>query len=398
MTDWIKRVSDTMLAMHGVYLDGDSPVPRPIELRFDDPGHTLVLHDAGDRSEVARWPLAEIRAMPDQARDDLLILRLAGDTTARIVVDWPETVRNIRLRAIQLDQTPPVSNRARLLGWAAGAVSSVALIILVLVPVMADQLAGFLPPQGEKALGDATLSQIRSALDETGLGELPFCESPAGVAALQKLEATLVARSDLPVELTVHVLDHGMVNAFALPGGHIVFFRGLLEQADTPAEVAAVFAHEMGHVEARDPTRIALRSAGSIGVLGLLFGDFAGGALVLFLTERLIQADYTREAEAAADSYAYALLIRTGQPPSAIATFFERLMAENGDQAGIVQHFLSHPALGDRIAAARAATPKAQKLVPILTDAEWQALLAICDDNGWRAPGLGFRDILDSAQ
>lgn len=224
-----------------------------------------------------------------------------------------------------------------------------------------------------------TLNQIRNALDETGFGELPFCENPKGLAALAKIQSALEANADLPVDITVHVLDHPMINAFALPGGTIVFFNGLLQASESQTEVAAVFAHEMGHVEARDPTRIALRSAGSIGVLGLLFGDFAGGTVVLFLTERLIQADYTREAEAGADVFAHDLLLRTGLPPSGIATFFERLQGENGDEAGLVQHFASHPALGNRIEAAWAATPEDFEMERLLNKDQWAALQGICN-------------------
>ena len=170
-----------------------------------------------------------------------------------------------------------------------------------------------------------------------------------------------------------------MVNAFALPGGYVVFFRGLIEKAEEPEEVAAVFAHEVGHIAARDPTRIALRSAGSIGVLGLLLGDFAGGAVVLFLAERIIQADYTQEAEGAADTFAHKVLLAADLPPSAIATFFERLDAENDEDAGLMAHFMTHPALGDRIAAARAAEPADAEFRPLLTPQEWSALQSICD-------------------
>ena len=206
------------------------------------------------------------------------------------------------------------------------------------------------------------------------------CTRPEGQAALAKLEARLTEGAVLPLDLTVHVLDSSYVNAFALPGGIIVFFDGLIQEADSAEEVAAVFAHEIGHVAARDPTRIALRSAGSIGVLGLLLGDFAGGAAVLFLAERVIQADYSQDAEAAADAFAHGMLMGADLPPSAIATFFERLVATGGSEpAGLVQHFNSHPALGDRIAAARAAEPSGALFPQALTPDEWQALRAICD-------------------
>ena len=76
-----------------------------------------------------------------------------------------------------------------------------------------------------------------------------------------------------------------------------MFFRGLIDATECPEELAAVFAHEIGHVEARDPTRIALRSAGSIDVLGLLFGraQWRTGAVG---GERIIKGDDTKDAEA----------------------------------------------------------------------------------------------------
>jgi predicted Zn-dependent protease len=272
-----------------------------------------------------------------------------------------------------------LTRRAPLFGWAIAAVTSVALIIFVLVPTMANQLARFIPPEGERALGEVTFNQIRSALDQTGLNPISVCDRRDGVAALSKIEARLQGALPDPQPLTVSVLDHEMINAFALPGNYIVFFKGLIENAQTPEEVTAVFAHEIGHVVSRDPTRHALRSAGSLGVLGLLFGDFAGGAVVLLLAERLIEASYSQEAEAAADIFAHNALRDAQIAPSALASMFERFRAIGGDANPFVTHFQSHPALGDRIQAARDATPSEFDAVPVLTADEWRALQNICD-------------------
>lgn len=357
----------------GLYLDGDKATPVPVTFVYDDAKQALVW---GDGAQV--WPYGDIRKMRDQAGGDQIVLRLTSDPVARLILTQPEDRTLIASRARALGRYISHVNRGRLLGWAIASIASVALIIFVLVPIMADQLADHLPPAGEKALGDATFEQIRVALDETGFAGLQTCENADGLAALRKIETRLTERMDLETPLTVHVLNHDMVNAFALPGGYVVFFRGLIEEAERPEEVAAVFAHEIGHVVARDPTRIALRSAGSIGVLGLLFGDFAGGALVLFLAEQIIRADYTQAAEAGADTFAYAALLEAELPPSAIATFFERL-AKGEPDAGILEHLQSHPALGDRIAAARAAEPATAKISQLLSDAEWQALRDICN-------------------
>lgn len=305
-----------------------------------------------------------------------MILRLAADPVARLILN----------DALLLERLPdvrrpaPVARRGRLLAWAVAAVASVALIITVLVPVMADQLAEYVPPEGERALGETTLEQIRVALDETGFGQpVPFCTAPEGQAALKAMEARLREGLSGDVTLSVAVLDHEMMNAFALPGGYVVLFRGLIDAAETPEEVAAVFAHEIGHVVSRDPTRHALRSAGSIGVLGLLFGDFAGGALVLFLAEQLIQAEYSRGAEAEADVFAREVMLKAGIDPAAMGVFFERLRARYGDKEGFFRHLASHPALSERILASEVDLPAGFNARPVLSNEDWTALRAICD-------------------
>jgi beta-barrel assembly-enhancing protease len=364
------------LSSYADFLDGDAPIVHRAAISVDDSGSTAWLIIAPPDQPVVRWPIADLRKIPDQASRDMIVLARKGDPVARLMVSDPEAVRILAARAPNLKRGPEVPGKGRLLGWAVGAVASVALIVLVLVPLMADQLAELLPPAGERALGDTTFEQVRVMLSQNTSLPVEICEQPAGLAALHKMTDRLTPGAELPNELTVRVLDHDLINAFALPGGQIILFRGLIDAAETPEEVAAVLAHEIGHVVARDPARIALRTAGSVGVLGLLFGDFAGGAAVLFMTERLIQASYSRDAENNADVFALDLLQQAGLPPAALATMFERFRAIGGDATGMVAHFSSHPALGDRIA--RAAELTAAAGPPVLDRAEWRALQSIC--------------------
>ena len=358
----------------GDFMDGERALPQRVEIILK-PTHLTITPGEGTPLE---WPLERLRRIPDQAHPSDLVLALANDPIFRLVIRDRAMVQRIEKAARNLSKRPPVQNTGRLVGWSLAAVTSVALIVFVLVPVMADQLAAFLPPSGEKALGDTTFEQIRSALDETGLDGVPVCESPEGSAALAKLEARLVENIDLPYPLTVRVLDHSMVNAFALPGGYVVFFDGLLKVAQAPDEIAGVFAHEIGHVVARDPSRTALRSAGSIGVLGLLFGDFAGGAVVLFLAERVIQANYSQEAEMNADIFASDALEKAGISPLGLARIFERFKALGGNKPTLFDHFMAHPDLVSRIERAQADVTDGGA-TPSLTDAEWRALKSICD-------------------
>ncbi len=324
------------------------------------------------------WPMENLRALPDQADRESLVLTNTDMPLARLYLRDTALSGVIRQAAPNLHRRAPVENIGRLLKWGVAAFASVALIVFVLVPVMADQLARYLPPEGEKALGDTTFEQIRKVLDDTGFEPVRVCETTTGTAAMQTMLTRLNPDADLPYDIQVTVLDHEMVNAFALPGGRIVFFRGLIDEAQSAEEVAAVFAHEIGHVVNRDPTRDALRSAGSIGVLGLLFGDFAGGTVVLFLANRLINATYSQKAEAGADTYAHDLMTRAGLSPASLGTMFLRLKAKYGEKDGLVAHFASHPQLSERIERSLAAAQDVIVTQPILSAQEWSGLQKIC--------------------
>lgn len=353
------------------FFDGDRPVPQNVQLRVEA-GMLEIETDTGD---ILRWPVAKVRQQPDIAGKETNVLRLVGDPVARIYLKDTSLLAQLTHRK----RRAPPKGRARLATWAVAAVAAVGLQIFVLVPLLADNLAGFIPPAGERALGEATFGQIREALDDTGLNPLEVCERAEGVAALERLVGDLTAGQELRQEVSVFVLDHEMINAFALPGGFVVLFSGLIDAAGGPDEVTAVLAHEIGHVVSADPTRHALRSAGSIGVLGLLFGDFAGGAAVLFLAERLIAAQYSQAAETAADAFAHRALENANISPAALGDMFEAMRDKHGDTSGVAAHFLTHPALGERIIAARDAAGDADGYRASMSPEEWQAVQAICD-------------------
>ncbi|MCC6007621.1 MAG: M48 family metallopeptidase [Rhodobacteraceae bacterium] len=366
----------TLAPFFADFADGQSALLRRVEVHHG-PGTELriLLPEA----PPIHWPLAGLRALPDISTPGTLVLSLEGGGPARLYVQTAEPAQALRALCPRLGRTRwPSRLLARLGVLAAGAVASVAVIVLALIPLMANQLAMLLPPRGEQALGAATFEQIRAALGQ-GAGPVPVCTRLEGREALDRMTHRLLPEADLPYPLDVQVLNHPMINAFALPGGKVILFRGLISAADTPEQLAGVLAHEIGHVTARDPTRLALRSAGSVGVLGLLFGDFAGGAVILLATEHLIRASHSRRAEAAADLFALEMLARAGLPSTPFAEFFLAIAEDSPDSGGLVAHFASHPDPRGRAATARAAdTVDKRTFEPVLDDAQWTALRAIC--------------------
>jgi len=356
--------------MDGVLFDGEVARGRKVSLSLDLAAAELLLEDGN--GFAARWPLGEIRAVADQAGKGNSVFKL-GD--ARLVSSDAE------LMAALTAHSPDLRKPERKPGlWAGAAVGAVSLLLFVILPALADRLAVFIPPEREVALGQSTLNNMRWALSKADGRDVTFCNNRAGRVALIKLARRLERDDEMPYPIKLQVINHPMENAFAMPGGHIVLFEGLIKKARSPEEVASVLAHEIGHVVARDPTRIALRSASSAGILGLLIGDVTGGAAVLVLSEQLLSARYTREAEREADEYAHMVLSEAGLPLEPMARFFDRMGSGAPATKSVFQaHLRTHPGHDARAAAARAADTVGDKpYEPLLTPEEWQELRQVC--------------------
>ena len=108
--------------------------------------------------------------------------------------------------------------------------------------------------------------------------------------------------------------------------------------------------------------------------MSLLFGDLTGGAAITLAGNHLMSAAYTREAEAAADEFALRLLAAAGVGTAGLADFFDRIDGMDGDMPGYLS---THPESAQRAARERQGA-EGRPTSPALTDADWQALRAIC--------------------
>ena len=337
-------------------------------LRIERPDGKLLTH----------WELSDIRLMRDGA-GHAVIHRVDDVHDARLVLADQATADRLAQIAPNLRKRPPAGGALKKAGaWLGAAVAAIGLMIFVIIPGLANQLALFIPPEREAAIGRAAMSQIERFLNG---GDAPswICSSPEGDIALAKMTDRLMGERELPYDLQVAVVRHPLVNAFAAPGGYVVLMEGLVDRAETPEEVAGVLAHEIGHVAARDPIRLTLRAAGSAGILTLILGDATGAAAITIAAEQLLSASYTRQAETEADLYALDMLAEANVSAEGFASFFDRLREEYGDMDGALEYFMSHPALASRAEVARSRVDAEADTTPILTDAEWGALREICN-------------------
>jgi len=150
---------------------------------------------------------------------------------------------------------------------------------------------------------------------------------------------------------TLNFRDGGMIgpNAFALPDGNIVITDQLLELArDDNEMIAAVLAHELGHVEYKHSLRQLYRAAGVAGLVMLIAGDIGSGVEdILTQGGGLLALSYSRGAEAEADRRSVELMRKAGMDPVAIARFFDVLEARLGDHSR-TSMLSTHPGTPER--------------------------------------------------
>ncbi len=196
--------------------------------------------------------------------------------------------------------------------------------------------------------------QLKTDLD-TKQGVV-YLADPATVEYVRGVANNVIqfGRKERPeVTWQVFVIDDAKtVNAFATPGGYLYVYRGLLETAQNEAELAAVMAHETGHVVARHAARSLVMAYGLDAMVSLAAGNNPG--LLTQLTTGIAGKGallaHSRADETEADEYGARYASAAGYDPHAFPTFFQRLQASEGSSPGVLVYLSDHPATGDRIA------------------------------------------------
>jgi predicted Zn-dependent protease len=240
--------------------------------------------------------------------------------------------------------------------------------LLWVIPKVAPTLAKMIPPSWDDSLGQYLIKDISKHHEE--------CVDPKGVKALQTLSNKLSKSLNLDKPLDIKVVQMGKenINAFAVPGYHIVIFSSLLDFADSPDEVAGVLAHEIGHAIEHHPTQGLIRN---VGIDLILTGAF--GSSVDYATT-LLHLKYSRNDEQQADDIAIKILNGSNIDTKGFTKFFEKLAQEHNlltEHEDILQYFSDHPGLMDRVQYIQSKSKNA-KAEPSLSAQEWQDLKGIC--------------------
>ncbi|NPA35127.1 MAG: M48 family metallopeptidase [Chlorobi bacterium] len=146
----------------------------------------------------------------------------------------------------------------------------------------------------------------------------------------------------------VHNFD--MPNAFAVPGGFIVFTSKMVEdymsQEDGLEALSGVVAHELGHIKHRHSLKALIRSALIASIFTMLTGDVS--VVSLGMAQQMLNLAYSREQEEEADAYAIELIIKSDIDPDPFFQLMQELK-EKYDIDEIPEFLRSHPHMSERI-------------------------------------------------
>ena len=351
---------------------------------------------ACDGTVLADWPYRALEAL--SAPDHVLRLGRAGSPVlARLEIHDPRLAAAIDDRSMPVDRTGRLERgvRAKVVVWILAATASLLFVAVFAVPRIATRLTPLVPHSAERMLGRPIAAQVRASLDPKAAGVAFECgqgaTEQAGRAALLELVGRMEAAAGLPIPLDARVLRRPEANAITLPGGQIYVFKGLIDEAETPDELAGVIAHEIGHVARRDGMRTILESAGASLLFGILLGDFVGGGAVVLAAQTILRTSYSREAEAAADAYAVGLMTGIGGDPRALGRILLRIAGATHPGPKVL---LDHPETRDRVAAIEGLAAATPARLPV-SRPKWAALKRICSDQGAFLPRARYRSAAD---
>ncbi|MBE0432533.1 M48 family metalloprotease [candidate division WOR-3 bacterium] len=230
--------------------------------------------------------------------------------------------------------------------------------ILLVVPILLVLVIGcvttgpggtrsliLIPTQTEVELGKEVVKEIEST--ETVLNN---AQVQNYVSIIGNKIAKVCDRKD--VKYTFKVLDNEEINAFACPGGFIYIYKGLMKKMDNEAQLAAVLAHEVGHVVARHSVKRLQAIYGYSIVMEVALGDKMSNAArqMIDAATGVVLLGYGRENEYQADEYGILYAKKAGYNPRGMIQVFEKFKQMEGQPPNTFQKLLmSHPPASDRI-------------------------------------------------
>ncbi len=206
--------------------------------------------------------------------------------------------------------------------------------------------------QVDKSAAQAYQQEMKKAAGKNALNRDAAQVARVKAVAQRLIPATAAFRPDAPRwAWEVNVITSKDVNAWAMPGGKMAVYTGLIDQLKvTDDELAAVMGHEIAHAlreHGRERASQAMAQSIALSIGGALLGlGDSSVQLAQIITDVTINLPNSREHEVEADRIGVELAARAGYDPRAAVTLWQKMGQVGG--AAPPQFLSTHPAPQNR--------------------------------------------------
>ncbi len=345
---WVYRLSDDGVA--GRFFDGQSSSSRAA--RATVAGDQLFLDVAGERR---RYSADQVRLGVQVGKASSYLHLADGAVLESLDVSGLQGLSRALKRSGRGSLLQRLEVSPKLIVGSLVAVLAFSWLGVVYgVPWLSNQIAHALPVELERHLGEQSLEALDSVW--TGPSDLSEARQQELLTAMAPyLSAMQQAYPKHTLQLHFRSSEALGANAFALPGGHLIFTDEMVALAEHDEELVAVLAHEVGHVIHRHGLRNVVQGSLLVFVMVSLTGDISAASdITTGLPTLLANLSYQRGMETEADDIALAFLQEQGIAPQRFADIMTRLdppsEGESDDAASGLGSFLStHPPTPERI-------------------------------------------------
>lgn len=224
-----------------------------------------------------------------------------------------------------------------------GLISVIVIYLFFVAPYISVKVVDLIPQKQEIGLGKKMFETISQ-----------FTEFDQNISGdLNKFHKGINFKSDYPIEILY--ADEDIMNAYAVPGGKIVIYRGLIEKMDDWKQLAGLIAHEQAHVENRHSLKSLSRNLSIYIAISVITTDVSGISTVLIDNAfKLNELSNSRSFEKQADDEGFNYLLNSKINPVGMVSLFEKFEKEeklflNDNSKKMLRYISTHPLTEDRI-------------------------------------------------
>ena len=303
--------------MNASFNDGLTSKRRNCQIQFQRDKLEIQYLDDTNRSKISTWEISGIHKVDVRTTSCTLkygeyppeVLQLNSQNDLDFIIDrYPEAIFH-----------KSTYNTFVSFGWK-GLLVAISTVILFSIfffmygaPALAEVFARAMPQEYETYIGEN--------VQATYLKYLEVDSASSGM--MQQFFEELDYQSDYHIQIAV--VNSDIANAFALPGGFIVVYSGILEIMEEEEELAALLAHEVSHINGRHSLRTISRSLSTYLLISILTGDMGGfSSVIIENSATLSDLSFSKSLEKEADLLGLDLMKNAGINPQGMVNLFKR--------------------------------------------------------------------------